>query len=242
MNKRYFSYFMVAVLTMMFSSCSKTENGNVEYIPFQETADGQWGMISLDGKVLFKEEFKNKPTIVRDGRFFVRTKDGVWEMYDATEKPKKIGGTPEYLAPEIILNKGHGMPVDWWTMGILLYEMLVGIDPFSDDDPMMIYQKVIKGKIRFPKEMNKEAKSLIKHLLVADTTKRYGCLKNGVKDIVNHSFFDGFNWRDFIFLRMQPPYVPNVKSEGDTSCFSSYPDSDSEVREVPPEEDPFTNW
>ena len=92
MNKRFFSYFMVAVLTMMFFSCSKTENGNVEFIPFQETADGQWGMISMDGKVLFKEEFKNKPTIVRDGRFFVRTKEGIWEMYDAIEKPKKIGG------------------------------------------------------------------------------------------------------------------------------------------------------
>lgn len=89
MNKRNFSFLVVAMLTMMFFSCSKTENGNVEYIPFQETADGQWGMISLDGKVLFKEEFKNKPTIVRDGRFFVRTKDGVWEMYDATEKPRK---------------------------------------------------------------------------------------------------------------------------------------------------------
>jgi len=48
-------------------------------------------------------------------------------------------GTPEYLAPEIILNKGHGKPVDWWTTGILLYEMIAGIDPFSDDDPMMVY-------------------------------------------------------------------------------------------------------
>ena len=63
----------------------------VEYIPFQESADGQWGMISLDGKILFTEEFKTKPTVVRDGRFFVRTKEGLWEMYDATNKPKKIG-------------------------------------------------------------------------------------------------------------------------------------------------------
>ena len=84
--------FVFAVLTaMLFASCSKTENDKVEYIPFQESADGQWGMISLDGKILFTEEFKTKPTVVRDGRFFVRTKEGLWEMYDATNKPKKIG-------------------------------------------------------------------------------------------------------------------------------------------------------
>ena len=84
--------FVFAVLTaMLFASCSKTENDKVEYIPFQESADGQWGMISLDGKTLFTEEFKTKPTVVRDGRFFVRTKEGLWEMYDATNKPKKIG-------------------------------------------------------------------------------------------------------------------------------------------------------
>lgn len=81
-----------AVLTaMLLVSCNQTDNGKVEYIPFQETSDGQWGMISLDGKVLFTEEFKTKPTVVRDGRFFVRTQEGAWEMYDATEKPKKIG-------------------------------------------------------------------------------------------------------------------------------------------------------
>lgn len=80
------------ILLMVLVSCSKTDNGKVEYIPFQESTDGQWGMISMDGKVLFSEEFKNKPTIVRDGRFFVLTKSGFWEMYDASEKPKKIGG------------------------------------------------------------------------------------------------------------------------------------------------------
>ena len=56
-------------------------------------------------------------------------------------------GTPEYLAPEILLNKGHGKPVDWWTFGVLLYEMLAGIDPFNDEDAMMIYQKILKGKL-----------------------------------------------------------------------------------------------
>ena len=73
-------------------------------------------------------------------------------------------GIPEYLPPEIILNKGHGKPVDWWTTGILLYEMIAGIDPFSDDDPMMVYQKILKGKIKFPSGFDSNAKSIIKHL------------------------------------------------------------------------------
>lgn len=64
-------------------------------------------------------------------------------------------GTPEYLAPEMLLNKGHGKPVDWWTFGVLLYEMLAGIDPFSDEDPMLIYQKILKGKVKFPRTYDK---------------------------------------------------------------------------------------
>lgn len=87
-KKNYLKFALSLMITMLFFSCSKTENGNVEYIPFQETDDGHWGMISMDGKVLFKDEFKNKPTVVRDGRFFARTSEGVWEMYDASENLK----------------------------------------------------------------------------------------------------------------------------------------------------------
>ena len=98
-------------------------------------------------------------------------------------------GTPEYLAPEILLNKGHGKPVDWWTFGVLLYEMIAGIDPFNDEDPMLIYQKILKGKIKFPSSFPSNGKSLVNHLLTQDLSKRYGNLKGGVNDIKNHRFF-----------------------------------------------------
>ena len=92
LTNKYWSIILLAlVAVMMCESCSKSKEGKIEYIPFQETKDGNWGMISMDGRVLFKEEFKTKPTVVRDGRFFVRTKEGIWEMYDAKEKPRKIG-------------------------------------------------------------------------------------------------------------------------------------------------------
>ena len=89
-------------------------------------------------------------------------------------------GTPEYIAPEIILNKGHGKGVDWWTVGVLVYEMLAGIDPFNDQDPMMIYQNIIRGNLKFPRTFDKDGRSLVKHLLVSDLSKRYGNLKNGL--------------------------------------------------------------
>ncbi len=90
-----------------------------------------------------------------------------------------ICGTPEYIAPEVILNQGHGKAVDWWTLGVLIYEMHAGIDPFNDEDPMGIYKNILRGKISFPSTFDKDAKSLVKHLLVADLSKRYGNLKDG---------------------------------------------------------------
>jgi protein kinase X len=103
-------------------------------------------------------------------------------------------GTPEYLAPEIIQSKGHGKAVDWWALGILIFEMLAGYPPFYDENPFGIYQKVLKGAIDFPKHMDVQAKDLIKKLLTADRTKRFGCLQHGAEDIRRHPWFKNLDW------------------------------------------------
>ena len=195
----------------------------------------------LHSKNIIYRDLKPENILVNKNGYLKLTDFGFAKVIN-NNKTYTLCGTPEYLAPEIILNKGHGKPVDWWTMGILLYEMLVGIDPFSDDDYMMIYQKIIKGKIRFYNTSDKNAKSLINNLLIADTTKRFGCLKNGVKDIVNHRFFNGFDWRSFVFIKMDPPYIPPIKQNDDTSNFGDYPDSDDEVASLPTDKDPFLDW
>merc|ERR1712124_220067 len=151
-------------------------------------------------------------------------------------------GTPEYIAPEVLLNKGHGRGVDWWTLGILVYEMMVGQPPFIDEDPMGIYQKILSGKIVFPKLFDKHAKDLVKKLLTADLGKRYGNLKNGFDDIKNCKWFKELSWDGLLKKEINAPYKPQVKSETDTSNFDDYPDSDELPPAVSGSGDPFTDW
>lgn len=140
-------------------------------------------------------------------------------------KTYTLCGTPEYIAPEVLLNKGHGKGVDWWTLGILAYEMMVGQPPFVDDDPMGIYQQILNGKLNFPRFIEKSGKSLIKKLLVADLTKRFGCLKSGAADIKKHKFFAGINYDNMVAKSLPAPVLPLVKNDKDTSNYDQYPDS-----------------
>jgi len=151
-------------------------------------------------------------------------------------------GTPEYIAPEILLNKGHGKPVDWWALGILIYEMLAGNPPFVDESPMGIYQKILSGKLTFPKFFSEAAKDLIRKLLTADITKRLGNLKNGAADIRNHKWFQDFDWTALYNYQLKAPWIPDVKSDHDTSCFDKYPDSKEAAEPVVLKDDPFKNF
>lgn len=106
--------------------------------------------------------------------------------------------------------------------------MLVGEPPFVDKDPMGIYQKILKGRIGFPRGIDKAAKSLTKKFLTHDLTKRYGCLKNGTLDIKRARWFSDMAWTKLIKKELKAPIIPTVSHESDTSNFESYPDSDTE--------------
>jgi len=134
-------------------------------------------------------------------------------------------GTPEYLAPEIIQSKGHGKPVDWWALGVLIFEMLAGYPPFFDENPFGIYQKVLAGKIDFPRHFDVKVKDLIKRLLTPDRAKRFGCLKAGPEDVKKHKWYKGLDWVALEQRRVEPPMLPAVKSADDTSMFDRYPES-----------------
>eukprot|EP00058_Branchiostoma_floridae_P024541 XP_002610031.1 hypothetical protein BRAFLDRAFT_99984 [Branchiostoma floridae] len=138
-------------------------------------------------------------------------------------------GTPEYLAPEILLNKGHGKPVDWWTFGVLVYEMLAGQPPFCDEDHMGIYQKILTGMVYFPRYFPSDATHLIRGLLRADLKKRMSS-----SDIFPHPWFKDIDWDSLLAQTVQPPYVPTIAHDGDVSCFDTYPESshDSSVSDI----------
>lgn len=105
------------------------------------------------------------------------------------------------MAPEIILNKGYCHSVDWWALGIMLYELMYGRTPFVDNDPYKIMKKIVHDKILFPKDFDHEAKNLIRKLTSHDLSKRYGSVKGTIDKMKNHCFFKYTDWQAIIEQR-----------------------------------------
>ncbi|XP_042489266.1 serine/threonine-protein kinase tricornered-like [Macadamia integrifolia] len=135
-------------------------------------------------------------------------------------------GTPDYIAPEVLLKKGYGMECDWWSLGAIMYEMLVGYPPFYSDEPMSTCRKIVnwRNHLKFPEEakLTPEAKDLISKLL-CNVDQRLGT--KGADEIKDHSWFEGLQWDRL--HQMEAAFIPEVNDELDTQNFEKFEESDN---------------
>ncbi|KAB1223771.1 Serine/threonine-protein kinase CBK1 [Morella rubra] len=136
-------------------------------------------------------------------------------------------GTPDYIAPEVLLKKGYGMECDWWSLGAIMYEMLVGYPPFYSDDPMSTCRKIVNWRthLKFPEEakLSPEEKDLISKLLCS-VNQRLG--SNGADEIKDHPWFEGIDWENI--YQMEAAFIPEVNNELDTQNFEKFEESDDQ--------------
>ncbi|GAB2265956.1 hypothetical protein Dimus_000990 [Dionaea muscipula] len=138
-------------------------------------------------------------------------------------------GTPDYIAPEVLLKKGYGMECDWWSLGAIMYEMLVGYPPFYSDEPMSTCRKIVNWRhhLKFPEEakLSREAKDLICKLL-CNVDQRLGT--KGADEIKAHPWFKGIEW-DKLY-QMEAAFIPEVNDELDTQNFEKFEEMETQAQ------------
>ncbi|XP_009275305.1 PREDICTED: cGMP-dependent protein kinase 2 isoform X1 [Aptenodytes forsteri] len=177
--------------------------------------------------------------LILDAEGYIKLVDfGFAKKIGSGQKTWTFCGTPEYVAPEVILSKGHDFSVDFWSLGILVYELLTGSPPFSGADQMMTYNLILKGieKLDFPKIITRRPEDLIRRLCRQNPTERLGNLRNGINDIKKHRWLSSFNWDGLKVRKLTSPLKRELSGPTDYSYFDSYPPEEG----IPPDE--LSGW
>ncbi|XP_056601519.1 serine/threonine-protein kinase N2 isoform X1 [Triplophysa dalaica] len=128
-------------------------------------------------------------------------------------------GTPEFLAPEVLTDSTYTRAVDWWGLGVLIYEMLVGESPFPGDDEEEVFDSIVNDEVRYPRFLSPESVSIIQKLLQKNPERRIGAGEQDANEVKRHRFFQGIEWEALLAKRVKPPFLPAIKSPGDVSNF-----------------------
>mmetsp|Transcript_96553 Transcript_96553/g.201752 ORF Transcript_96553/g.201752 Transcript_96553/m.201752 type:complete len:771 (+) Transcript_96553:341-2653(+) len=203
----------------------------------------------LAGVVFAFEHLHSKKVIYRDLKpeNLLLTEKGRVKLTDMGLAKVVIGksyttcGTPDYFAPEMVGSCGHNQAVDWWTLGILTFELMTGHPPFESATAMLIYQKVQAGidRVHFPKGCKGAAEDLVKNLCQRSPSKRLPMKVGGIDNIKKHSWFSDFSWEKMWDNTLEPPYLPAVQDKRDLKNFNV------RKEDMPPQiayKDPGTGW
>jgi len=182
-------------------------------------------------------DLKPENILMDDDGHVCLTDFGMAKKLAPEEKTKSFVGTPEYLAPEVIEGKGHRMPVDWWALGILTFEMMIGVPPFynRDQDTQEMFRSITRKEVDFGSKIkiSAEGKDFIQKLLTKNPDNRLGT--NGAAEIKAHKWFSTINWKDLSEKKVVPPFKPKISNNYDVANFDEEFTSEEAYNSVLPD-------
>ncbi|XP_044309565.1 serine/threonine-protein kinase N1 isoform X1 [Varanus komodoensis] len=149
-------------------------------------------------------------------------------------------GTPEFLAPEVLTDTSYTRAVDWWGLGVLIYEMLVGESPFPGDDEEEVFDSIVNDEVRYPRFLSTEAIGIMRRLLRRNPERRLGSSERDAEDVKKQPFFRSIDWEALLTRKIKPPFVPVIKGREDISNFDEEFTAEAAMLTPPRESRPLT--
>nr|KAG5690917.1 hypothetical protein BaRGS_003408 [Batillaria attramentaria] len=149
-------------------------------------------------------------------------------------------GTPEFLAPEVLTETSYTRAVDWWGLGVLIYEMLVGESPFPGDDEEEVFDSIVNEEVRYPRFLSTEAIAIMRRLLRRNPDRRLGSSERDAEDVKKQAFFRNVNWHDLLTKKVKPPFCPTVRNMEDVSNFDEEFTQERAILTPPKDRRPLT--